>query len=266
MNQFIRKANIILGTSNLSSERYDFEFDVEFDDTSKKDLAEVVFYNLSHDRINSIKKGTPIIINAGYENDVGTVFLGAVYDMDTIKRGVNRETTVKAVDATDQRDKLKVNKTYKEGTRASQIIADLCQIVGLSIGKLELPKDVQYRNGKNEQGVILQRLKLLAKDSGAKFNISKGMAYFRPPGSGDDVQFIFSPERGLIGSPEPFIDEDEDENELKGFNVSALLNHRIQPNSIVNIEAKDVKVKGRVRSGTHSYSDREMITEMEVVV
>ena len=263
--QFIRKAEIILGQASLSSEDYDFEFDVEFTDEPKKNHAEVTLYNLSSDRINRISRGNPLIINAGYENDVGSVFVGAVYESDTVKNGVDRETTVKAVDATNQKDDLRVNKTYKEGTRASQIITDLCGMVGLSIGALNLPNDVQYRQGKHEAGTILYRLRLLAKDCGAKFHINKGLAYFRPPGEGDDVRFVFSPERGLSGSPEPFVEEDDDGNEVRGYNVKALINHRITSDSIPEIKSRNVNGSYRVRKGTHTWSQDEAITEMEVV-
>ncbi|WP_051302794.1 phage protein [Salibacterium aidingense] len=265
MNSFMRKGNIIMGRASLSSELYDYEFEVEFDDNPEKNHAEVVFFNLSHDRINRISRGDPLIINAGYQEDVGTVFVGAVYESDTVKEGVDRQTTVRAVDATDQRDKLRVNKTYKEGTKASQIIEDLCGIVGLSIGALNLPEDVQYRQGKHEAGTILYRLRLLAEDCGAKFHIAKGMANFRPPGEGDDIRFVFSPERGLIGSPEPFVEEDEKGNEVKGYNVRSLLNHRIQADSKPEIKSRDVNGSYRVRKGTHTWNRDEAITELEVI-
>jgi len=164
-----------------------------------------------------------------------------------------------------QRDKLRVNKTYKAGTKASQIIVDLCSMVGLSIGAFNLPNDMQYRQGKNESGIILRRLKTLAEDCGAKFKINKGLAYFRAPGDGDNVSFLFNADRGLIGSPEPFVEEDENGNEIRGFNVKALLNHRIQADSIIRIQSNTANGSFRVIKGNHSYSETEMITEMKVV-
>ncbi|MGY4689352.1 phage protein [Salibacterium sp. K-3] len=265
MNSFNRKGDIILGRASLSSDDFDYEFDAELTDEPKKNHLEVTLYNLSHDRINRIATGDPCIVNGGYEGDTGSVFVGVVYESSTEKNGVDRETTVKAVDGTDQRDDLKVNKTYKEGTRASQIITDLCSIVGLSIGALNLPEDKQYRQGKHEAGTILYRLRLLAEDCGAKFHIKKGMAYIRPPDEGDNVRFVFSPVRGLIGSPEPFVEEDDDGNEVKGYNVKALLNHRVQADALITIKSKNVNGQYRVRKVTHTWSSDEAISEMEVV-
>lgn len=265
--QFKRKAEVILGTKSFKSNKFDFEFDVEFDDTPDLNHAEILIYNLSTSTVKSIKNKMPIIINAGYEGDTGSVFIGAVYDMNTIKNGVDRETTIKAIDASNQRGKLGINRSYKKGTRASQIITDLCSLAGLSIGALSLPKDVQYRTGKNVSGKILTLLKRIAEDCNAKFHISKGMAYFRGKKEGQNIRFVFNSNTGLIGSPEPFVEEDEeDENkEIKGYNVTALLNHRVHADSIIELESNVVKGKYRVRKGTHSYSESEMITEMEVV-
>lgn len=267
MMQFNRQAEIIIGNRGFHSDKFDFEFDVEFDDTPTLNHAEILLYNLSNSTINEIEDNMPIIINAGYEGDVGSVFIGAVYDMSTRRNGVDKETTIMAVDASDQRGKLRVNRSYKEGTRASQIITDLCGLSGLSIGALDLPNDVQYRSGRNVNGEIITLLKIISKDCDAKFHISKGLAYFTGHDIGEEVGFIFSAETGLIGSPEPFIEENPDKKEevIKGYNVMALLNHRVQADSIIGVESNIVTGSYRVRKGIHTYNDSEMITEMEVV-
>src|SRR5690606_30851762 len=118
LGQFSRKAEIIIGNLSFHSDKFDFEFDVEFSDSDdEKNHAEVLIYNLNRNTVNQIRTGTPLIINAGYQNDVGSVFVGVVYESNTVQNGVDRETTIKAVDGTKQRDRLRVNKTYAAGTR-----------------------------------------------------------------------------------------------------------------------------------------------------
>lgn len=267
MRQYNRQARVILGGKGYDSEKFDFEFEVEFDDTPNLNHAEIKMYNLSNTSVNEIKSKMPVILNAGYEGDVGSVFVGAIYDMFTKFEGVDRVTTVRAVDASDQRGKLRVNRSYKKGIKASQVITDLCGLYGISIGALELPKDTQYRNGKNVSGQILSILRALAKDCKAKFHINKGLAYFTERGKGQDINFIFSSETGLLGSPSPFVEEDpeDEEKEIKGYNVDALLNHRVQADSIIELKSTVTKGKYRVRSGTHTYTPDEMVTRMEVV-
>src|SRR5690625_2292554 len=248
--QFKRIAEIIVDGKSFKSDDFYFEFDVEFDDTPDLNHAEVSIYNLSTSTIKSFKNKSPIIINAGYKGDVGSVFIGAIYDIDSKRDGVDRITTIKAIDASNQRGRLRINRSYKKGTRASQIITDLCRLSGIPIGQLSLKRDVQYRSGRNVTGKPLTLLKGLAKDCNTRFKITKGMAYFFHGKQGKDIRFVFSANTGLIGSPEPFEREETVEGQdepkiIRGYNVKALLNHRVQENSIVEIKSKDVNGKYR---------------------
>lgn len=262
--QFRRIAEIIIGTKSFHSDVLDIEFDIDFDDTPNLNHAEIKIFNLSNSTIKSFKNKQQMIVNAGYEGDVGSVFIGAIYDIDSKKEGIDKVTTIKAIDASDQRARLRVNRSYKKGTRASQIITDLCRLSGISIGQLSLKKDVQYRNGKNVSGKPLSLLKQLSKDCNSRFKITKGLAYFYHGKQGNNVRFVFGPRTGLIGSPEPFKRE-EDEVVVRGYNVRTLLNHRVQENSIIELKSDVVTGKFRVIEGNHSYNDSEMVTEMEVV-
>src|SRR5690606_14280558 len=209
--QFDRKAEVIVGNLSFHSDKFDFEFDVEFsDDDSEKNHAEVLIYNLSRNTVNQSKTGVTLIINAGYGNDVGSVFVGVVYEASTTQNGVDHETTVKAVDGTNQRDRLRINKTYAAGTRASQVLTDLCRLAGLPVGVMSLPRDVVYRSGRHITGPLLQRIKSVAQECGARFKIVKGVAYFRGPGEGQEVRFLQTPERRLIISTDTTNWEDDD--------------------------------------------------------
>jgi hypothetical protein len=55
-----------------------FKFTVPFEDSEKLGTATIEAYNLSPATRNSIKKGMPIILNAGYEGDIGAIFTGKV--------------------------------------------------------------------------------------------------------------------------------------------------------------------------------------------
>lgn len=267
MRQYKREINVILGGDSLHSSKFDIEFDIEFTDDSKLNHAEIVLYNLAPNRINNIRKGTPVIVQAGYEKDVGAIFMGAVYEAKTVREGVDRKTTIKAVDATDQVSKLKVNKTYQAGTRASQIIRDLAGLSGLSLGALSLPRDIVYRSGKTVQGSIIKNLKRLAQDVGAKFHISNQKIYIRGGKEGDNIQFLFNADRGLIGTPEPFVEEDDKGKEIRGYKVLGLLQHRIRADAIITVESSIIKGQYRVRKGRHYGSNfgQDFYTEMEVV-
>lgn len=265
MDQFNRQASIILGGKEYDSSVFSFEFNVDFDDSPDLNHAEMTIFNLSDDTINSTKTGVEIIINAGYEGDTGCLFVGTVYDVKTTNYDVDRKTTIKAIDSADQRGESRINRTYAAGAKADQIISDLCGIAGVPIGELSLPENIQYRNGKNVNGRVLTLLKLIAIDCGAKFHILQGLAYFRGKKDGKDAGFLFNQKTGLIGSPEPFKEEDEDGDITEGYSLKTLLNHRIQPDSEIEIGSISTNGFFRVVSGNHSFTKSEMVTFMEVV-
>ena len=68
-------------TLQIGSNRYDmanlfFTFEVPFEDSEELGSATIKAYNLSPATRSGIKKGQVVILNAGYEGDVGTIFTG----------------------------------------------------------------------------------------------------------------------------------------------------------------------------------------------
>src|SRR5699024_12230730 len=71
------------GTLQSGSRRYDmsnlyFEFDVPFKDSDTLGTASITVHNLADATRKEIVKGTPVILNAGYEGDIGVIFTGKV--------------------------------------------------------------------------------------------------------------------------------------------------------------------------------------------
>ena len=70
-------------TLQIGSRRYDmsnlyFEFDVPFKDSDTLGTASITVHNLAEATRKEIVKGTPVILNAGYEGDIGVIFTGKV--------------------------------------------------------------------------------------------------------------------------------------------------------------------------------------------
>lgn len=260
MFSFKRKTEVLVAGMRFATPDLTIQFNIEFSDGEELNDAEIKIYNLSKETLNKIKKNQPIILNAGYEGDVGSVFIGGIYDVSTEKNGMDRITTVLAVEASEQWRKLPVTKTYKAGIKASQILRDLVSMTGLSPGALFIPKDVTYTRGKSISGRLSNVVSEIAKDVGAKATVTKGKIFIRDPRQGDRVEFLFSADRGLIGTPERFEDE-----EVTGFKMTALLNHRVQTDSIINVVSSTARGQYRVRKGTHISNGNSFYTEMEVV-
>jgi len=231
---------------------------VEFDDTDDPDMAIVELFNLKWETENRIKKGEQLILSAGYQGDIGTVLAGEISEVHAYNEGVDRICEIEVVDATEAFLRQRISKTYKEGTKASQVLADVLRMTGLEIGTINLPDDVTYTNGRTIDGKLREVAKQLASDGGAKLYINNGIIFVVPPGFGQDIGVLLSKETGLLHSPTR-IDSDDAE-----WEVESLLNYRIRAGSFVKVESQTANGTYRVISGEHRSSGGEHSTRIEV--
>ena len=149
MNFWKRAASLQLGPKRYDLSSLFFTFDVPFQDSEELGTATVVAYNLSQSTRASIKKGMVVILNAGYEGDVGTIFVGKVSRASSKKQATDWITTIEAVEALDEWLSKEVNKTYVAGIKASAVLNDLLTMFGLEVGQMELVEDKVYPRGRS---------------------------------------------------------------------------------------------------------------------
>lgn len=260
MSNYLREVKLFVGNLQFTFPAFTIYFRVNFGDDPSANDAEIDIYNLSEGTINRIKKGLPIILNAGYQGDVGVIFLGGVTNVTTKRNRTDKITTITATDANDAWNTLPFKKTYKAGTKASQIMKDIITMSGLEIGAFELPNDITYLRPRTFNTTLPNAVKQVATDGGAKAHITKGKIFIRDPKQGDDIGFLLNVERGLIGTPERFESEEED-----GYTVTSLLNYRMTTDSVMRIQSSTANGRFRAKKGTHTGSSREFYTKMEVV-
>ena len=143
-----RQATLQIGSKRFGMDDLYFKFTVPFEDSEKLGTATIEAYNLSPATRNSIKKGMPIILNAGYEGDIGAIFTGKVSQVSDKHSGTEVITTIAAAEALEEWLSKEVNKTYTAGSKASAIVKDLLNIFGLEVGTMELAVDKEYPRGK----------------------------------------------------------------------------------------------------------------------
>lgn len=261
---FGRFAEVVGATIKTNSDNLTIQFEVPFDDDTDPNESKIEIYNLTDNTINSIKRKSPIALNAGYQSDKGVILSGFVSKVITTRSGTDKKTTIYVLDSAPIDEKKTITKSYKAGIKSSQILKDLAAALKLSIGSIVLPSDKSYPKGYSIKGEILEAMKKVAKDCGAIVYINKSKVFIRSIKAGDDSRFILKPDTGLIGSPEPF-EEELDGKVQKGYKVKCLLQYRLTTASIVRIESMSVKGTFRVRSGVHKWNGNDFITEMEVI-
>lgn len=256
-----REVEVKVAGRSVKSPPFDVDFIVNFDTDPEPNEGEVTIYNLTRDTVNRIVKDSSIIISAGYSGDTGTVFAGVVDYKEGYWDGPDRILKLEIGDATDKWAKATINKSYKAGSKASQIIPDALGLFGLEIGSFKLPNDVVYASGCTLSGSLQAEVRKIVTDCGAKFHISNGAIFINGPDDGKKTGFLLRHDTGLVGSPER-IQGDEAEADYK---VKSLLNYRIHADTLLQIQSETANGWFRVVSGRHKCNESDFYTEMEVV-
>lgn len=253
---YMRETQLIFDGREFNGDDFTIGFSVPFDDGKELNVATVKIYNLSEQTINTIKKDSPVILNAGYKSDYGSILLGVCKHVQTEWQGLDKITSIDVIDGTDNWLKMPVKKTYKPGTTGRDILHDLMARTGLEIGAFELPVNQTYPRGKTFNTKLGEAIKMVAVDCRAKVHINRSKLFIRPKASGDNIGFIIDSEHGLIGSPERIekevdgIKSDEKVTQV-GWKIKTLLNHRITTDAMVQIKSKTANGIFRVQSGSH---------------
>ncbi|MCY7919564.1 hypothetical protein P8917_00890 [Bacillus atrophaeus] len=150
--------------------------------------------------------------------------------------------------------------TFKKNTSAQVIIKKLTRLLDIKLAQLSLPRNKIYKSGYTVTGSIEKKLEEVVKDCGAALYYRRGRMVIRSITSGDDERFTLQESTGLIDSPAPF----EDEN-LKGYTVKCLLQHRITTASIIEVKSKTAKGKYRAKRGKHYFDGNDFMTETDVI-
>ena len=265
---FGRKVTIKTWLVTLNSNELDFEFNVPFDDDTEANEAEIKVYNLSDATIKSLNWNDNITIEAGYTNDTGLIFDGYISSVRTKWEGVDKITTIKALDDNDLKERDIVERTYKAGTKASYILKDLIGMLKLPLAVFNIRRDYTYKDEQKVSGGIMDNIRKYAEVCGISVYINQRKIYARHLSEGDNTNFIVCEDTGLIGSPEEFEEEitaEDYKDVVKGYKFKMLLQHQMTTAAIIQLQSREIQGTFRVRSGQHTYNESEAITEVEVI-
>lgn len=265
--QFKHSITIKTGNVEIKNTELDLEFSIPFDDDTEANEAEIVVYNLTNNTINNIKNKEKITVTAGYGTDTGVIFSGYISKRKTNNEGCDKVTTINALDSMSLKEKDIQSITYSAGTKASKILKDLCQKVGLPIAVFSISRDHTYKDEETVDGGLMANIKRLAGICGVSAYILKSKIYVRPLKQGDNTYFELSPDTGLLSVSE-FSEEEthgDFKDTVKGYDIEMLLHHKVQTGSIISLKSKSASGKFRVKSGEHTYNGTEMITKIKVV-
>ena len=269
MSFWIREATLQIGSKRYGMDDLYFEFDVPFEDSDTLQSATFKVYNLSEATRKGIKRGSAIILNAGYEGDIGAIFVGKVSACSHKHDKTNWITSITATAAMDEWLSAKVAKTYAKGSTAQEIVSDLLNIFGLEIGEFSLAVNKVYDRGLVCDGKVKDLLKKIAVDDcKSRFLIRTGSVVISDPSKGISNGLVLTPQSGLLLSgnevEETVIATGADSQKSasakgeEGNYVSRdfLLNYHVGPAEAVAIQSATLNGKFIVVKGKHTGSPR----------
>lgn len=269
-----RAATIQLGNNRYTLDDLAFKFKATIEDKPKISSAQIELYNLSADTCNGICKGMPVVLCAGYVGDVGTVFAGNVRDFTINTQDIDGVTTINVTDCIEEWLSVNINKTYKPGMYAQDILDDLLTIFGIEVTLAQLAENKYYPRGRVCQGRLKDVLQqIVVQDCGSRLLIRTGQIIINPPEDGISTGYLLTPETGLLKGKKEQQKQDsastasEPEEESESWlSFDSLLNYHIGCADVVSIQNKDINGQFLVKKITHEGSrDREWKTTLEVI-
>ena len=263
---WIRAATLVIGHNKYSLENMDFSFEIPFEDTDEPPVATIKVTNLAASTRAGIKRNDPVILNAGYEGDVGCLLVGKVVGLTHKQSNVDWVSTFTVQPCADEILGSRINKTYAKNTKASVIIRDLLNIFGVEVAKCELSKDKVYPRGRVCRGKMKQVLtEIIVNECKSRFIIrASGQIYITAANGAINNGVVLTSATGLLRSDEEKVTiplETKENSQKKGkdreddwISRSCILNYRIATAEQVKIQSKDLNGKFVVKEGKHSGS------------
>lgn len=266
---FGQRVIISSGKITLDSSNIDIEFTVPFDNDIEVNEAEISVYNLSDESIANLKYNQKITITAGYKDDTGIIFSGYISKTKTKYDNVDKVTTIYALDDQSLLDKEIQEISYAENIKSSYVLEDLLKRTGLPIAIFNPRHDYINKDPLKIDGSLNEAIKKFAKQCGVDVYILKSKIYAHDIRTASiDISFDINSNTGMIGIPEEFTEEVEDENYkevITGYSIEMLLQHRLQTGVKIKLSSRNAKGIFSVQKGEHSYDGTNLITKIDVI-
>ena len=189
---------ITIGDIVFDYDELDVEFEVKCTDDNKSDLATIKLYNLSDTTLQKLKLNQDVSIDAGYRDIHGIIFNGIVESVSTSRDENDFITTIEATPNNRAYANTIINRQFKAGIKASEVIKQIGTMCNFTMDIKELGKDTVYPNGKVFSGRLSNVIPILARDTGTICRFTNTTIEFKLPNKAYSSVLHLGAEQGLI--------------------------------------------------------------------
>lgn len=237
-----------IGT-NLRLSNLDIAFEIERSFDLSSNTANFTIYNAKEEtRQKILKPKNNIIFKAGYEDEgnTGTIFTGIITESTSKKQDTEWMTEIQATDFSSNTSNLlkeTAELSYSKRTPLSQIVNDVRGLLNVPLAGLDNITTVLNHNfvySGDMRGLIKELEKvLLPINLGLYFDNSEMVIYVLGQQNSKFGTVRITPQSGLIGEIEEIKDDKKDDGK-KRYSISTLLNPKIKPNVLVQVQSSKV--------------------------
>lgn len=259
MQQFGRSYELIIGNDKESIviDGLTMSFDIDKTISKEPNPATFTLTNLSQYTRNLItdKKYNRILFNAGYQDDLRTLFVGYIDEVENRKEGTDITTLMTCSDGSKDYRDARVAVTVGKGATDQEIVKQaLGAMPSTGKGKQEYNKERKLPRSKTLVGNARDVLTQVAKNQDADWSIQDGELLLLPKKNAlaNNEGFLISEETGLIGSPQKVSD---------GLEVRCYLNNVMRVGQLCRVEsvlseyAGDFKITKLQMKGSNKGND-----------
>lgn len=189
---------ITIGEIVFDYDELDVEFEVKCTDDNKSDIATIKLYNLSETTRQKLKLNQDVSIDAGYRDIHGVIFNGIVESISTSRDENDFITTIEATPNNRAYANTIINRQFKAGIKASEVIKQIGTMCNFTMDIKELGKDTVYPNGKVFSGRLSNVISILARDTGTICRFTNTTIEFKLPNKAYSSVLHLGGEQGLI--------------------------------------------------------------------
>lgn len=224
----------------IDFDKLDFEFNIKCSDDNKSDIATFTIYNLSDTTKKSIKKGQVVSLTAGYEELQGVIFNGVVEEVINKRIDNDIATIIYASPNNYLYTSTIVNKQFKAGIRALDILNLLAKEIPFKIDVKGLGKNINYSSGKAFSNRLSNVIDVIAKDTNSRARLFNNTIEFTEKDKIYSSVIKLNAMNGLVRCEKQDSKKDEKKDKKKEkekYNLECLLIPIIQINQLLEIES-----------------------------
>jgi hypothetical protein len=246
MKLFERVVELIVGDTKISG--LDISFEIEKDLSPEPNPCHIEIFNLGEKNraILSSHKRVPVLLKAGYKDQMGVIFQGDMISCTHEKVGPTWKTLLATGDGVAAIQTARINKTFSKGTPIKTVIKEMVKQLGMpsknALAQLEaFKKNDKLERGFTVSGNPMDELCRVLRQYGYSASVQSNNLQVIKQGQALNKQAInLTADSGLKGTPEVGSD--------KKIQAQAVLMPELLPGQMVHIESAVFKGFATIQS------------------